>query len=227
MFDNAPFQLINTPRKPAGPKPISENVRTTQPILFLGSHTDDPRQQDLFNPNDYIAAVVPQPTNCQPQPQTETTTMTATQPTHEETAAQLESDLAHFFGGDDQYAHWSRRLIYTAGVQFLAERADCYWLIDAIASYLSGRTRQQIETATDGLQIWRLRVDHSGTPKCTKRSPMAVLTCSRDLMENGETVAECVRQAIPFTDFPLDEIVLYCCANASGIPYTLMLRSEN
>ena len=46
-------------------------------------------------------------------------------------------DLRHFTGGVTRYRHGlNRRVIYTEGVQFLAEKAGAYGLIDVIASYL-------------------------------------------------------------------------------------------
>lgn len=60
MIDNVPFTLTNRRAKPARRNTIP-NIKTTQPILFLGSHTDLPAQQDLFDPNQFIRTVVPQP----------------------------------------------------------------------------------------------------------------------------------------------------------------------
>jgi hypothetical protein len=44
-------------------------------------------------------------------------------------------ELGYFTGDLERYRHWSRRLIYTLGIQHLAERAGAYWLIDLIASW--------------------------------------------------------------------------------------------
>ena len=62
-------------------------------------------------------------------------------------------DLAQFTGTSRYYKHWSRRIVYTDGVQFLAEQAGAYWLIDLIASY------QPIDTE---MQYWMLRADPAG-----------------------------------------------------------------
>ncbi|MFC1762933.1 DUF6876 family protein [Planctomycetota bacterium] len=74
----------------------------------------------------------------------------------------------------------------TDGVQYLAEQAGAYWLIDAIFSH---RRREPF-------QIWTLKknTDDNG----------AVLTMQED---SGEPIK--VRQEMPFTDFPLDQIKLY------------------
>ena len=93
-------------------------------------------------------------------------------------------DLNQFTGSEHYYEHWTNFLCYTDGVQYLAERAGSYWLIDAIASY----------KRKEPFQVWRLKV---------KEDKSAVLTMQED---SGQPVK--VRQDIPFTDFPLSEITL-------------------
>ena len=96
------------------------------------------------------------------------------------------SDLEQFTGTEQYYKHWMG-LHYTDGVKYMAEVAGAYWLLDIIASY---RRREP-------LQIWTLKVNRES-------EPMAVVTMREDA---GEPVK--VRQEIPYTDFPLDEIKLY------------------
>src|SRR5262249_19021920 len=44
------------------------------------------------------------------------------------------ADLQHFTGDLERFRHpLARKVIYTPGVQFLAERGHAYWLIDEIA----------------------------------------------------------------------------------------------
>ena len=107
-----------------------------------------------------------------------------------------ESDLSYFTGTVDYHRHWLGG-VYTDGVQYLAEQAGAYWLIDAIFSY---RRREPF-------QIWTLKknADDSG----------AVLTMQEDSGERAK-----VRQKIPYTDFPLDQISLYLIDNV------LLLTSE-
>ncbi|MFC1765106.1 DUF6876 family protein [Planctomycetota bacterium] len=98
----------------------------------------------------------------------------------------LESDLRQFTGAVNYYRHWTGHGLFTDGVQYLAEQAGAYWLVDAIFSY---RRREPF-------QVWTLKknTDDNG----------AVLTMQED---TGEPVK--VHQDIPFTDFPLDQIKLY------------------
>ncbi len=62
-------------------------------------------------------------------------------------------ELAHFTGDLERYRHWTGRLIYTPGVQHLAERAGAYWLIDLVASH-------QItpNVSAEEFQVWTLTV---------------------------------------------------------------------
>ncbi|MCK1641666.1 hypothetical protein IVA95_30015 [Bradyrhizobium sp. 157] len=44
------------------------------------------------------------------------------------------ADLAHFTGTAEWYRHGlNRRMLYTDGVQYLAEKGGAYWLLDKIA----------------------------------------------------------------------------------------------
>ncbi len=95
--------------------------------------------------------------------------------------------------GETYYTNPIGRMQYTEGVNFLAENAEAYWLIDAIASYQPDLMR------TPGLQdfqVWELAVD------LAKHS--AVLTCRAD---TGEPPV--VTQEIEFTTFPLPSVRLW------------------
>ena len=96
-----------------------------------------------------------------------------------------QSELKQFTGTEHYYRHWTKRIVFTDGVHYLAEKAGSYWLIDAIASY----------KRKEPFQVWVLKV---------KEDKSAVLTMQED---TGQPVK--VRQVIPFTDFPLDEITLW------------------
>jgi hypothetical protein len=123
------------------------------------------------------------------------------------TVQQIVRNMAHAIGTENYTKHslW-RELLFTDGVNQLREDADCYWLIDAIASY----ARKEM------FQLWELTVD---TDKNT-----AVLTMKEDTNE-----AELVRQEIEYTDFPLTEIkfyVEYGSIDGTNCNYILMLPSE-
>lgn len=106
----------------------------------------------------------------------------------------LETGLAQFSGGGDQYQHWTRKLRYTEGVKYLADNAGngAHWLIDAIASY-QGEKALRAERLQE-FQLWELAVAGN----------KAVLTCKEDT-----DAPEVVRQEIEYTDFPLEHITLY------------------
>lgn len=131
-------------------------------------------------------------------------------------AAAITAELGYFTGDSERYRHpLCRRVIYTPGVRHLAEAAGAYWLIDAIASWLTDpalRRASEADERVGVLHFWRLDVDP------LKRT--AVLTAVAD---EGETPF--VTQAIPFTDFPLDHIEVW--AGYDGRDWTLYLPSEH
>lgn len=99
----------------------------------------------------------------------------------------------HQFTGTGNYYRHPLGIVYTDGVQYLAQEAGAYWLIDAIASWqidpviLNDWMLQEI-------QFWKLQVNSDNS---------AVLSCERD------TDDVVLTQDIPFTDFPLESIKLY------------------
>lgn len=98
-------------------------------------------------------------------------------------------DLRQFSGTTQWFRHGlMRSVLYTEGVQYLAEQAGAYWLIDKVATL---QLEQKI--SAEGFQVWKLRVADS----------KATLTCEDG---NDNTV---YREAIEFTDFPLAEIDLW------------------
>lgn len=114
-------------------------------------------------------------------------------------AAEIAAGLHGFTGSDTQYRHWTGKIHYTEGVKWLADHAEAYWLLDAIASH-----QLDPKVKAEEFQVWTLQVaDHK-----------AMLTCEDG---NGREVTH---QRIPYTDFPLREIKLWCEFG------TLMLPSE-
>jgi hypothetical protein len=114
------------------------------------------------------------------------------------------NDLAGFTGSDEFYQHWTRRLVYTQGVLFLAENAGAHWLIDLIASHqLDKRLR------TEDFQLWTLTIRSDKTAR------------AEVLRDSGQPPL--LFQEIEYTDFPVElaaEIKLYV---RDGV---LMLPSE-
>lgn len=113
-----------------------------------------------------------------------------------------QADLQQFTGTENWYRHGLvRSIVFTDGVKFLADRAGAYWLLDEIA--LAQRYAKKV--AAEGFQLWRLKVEADRSAR---------LTCDDG---NGEVVFS---KKIDWTDFPLDEVSLYCTDN------TILLPSE-
>ena len=120
---------------------------------------------------------------------------------------QLLDELRHFYG-TEHYYRTNPGLLVTDGVKFLADTAHCYWLLDMVWSYLP---------------VLRKSRDTFFVVVLTKegvRDPGAIFSIQDDIPAN-QTYAQ---QAIEYTDFPLDEIVLYLSATEEE--FVLMLRSE-
>jgi len=102
-------------------------------------------------------------------------------------------NLDQFLGTENYFRHPG--IQYTDGVQFLAENADCFWLVDAIASY------QPVLRENPRLfdfQCWDLKVADAGGFRS------AVLICT-----DGDSEVPIITQQIEHTDFPLPSIHLY------------------
>lgn len=112
----------------------------------------------------------------------------------------LQSELSQFIGTEKLYRISSRHVL-TDGTKYLAEQAKSFWLFDAIASHLT-------LSHDDYFAVARLVVNGSS----------AVLT----LDDGNDNVF--ASQAIEYTDFPLNEIKLYC--SFDGEHWVIMLISE-
>lgn len=101
---------------------------------------------------------------------------------------ELLTALAHFTGTTQWYRNrMFPAYTYTDGVKFLAEQAECYWLIDYVFSnQLVPEIRGQV------FQVWKIYVvDNKATVKVDDG--------------NGRILKEF---KIPYTDFPLAEFTL-------------------
>lgn len=98
----------------------------------------------------------------------------------------------HLYTGSEQYHKLSAfaKFICTDGVKYVAETADAYWLVDAIASY-------QSKLKNTPFQHWKLTLKGAG----------CVLTC-----DNGNDSKAIITQKISYTDFPQD-IEMYLTDN--------------
>ncbi|EAW33366.1 DUF6876 family protein [Lyngbya sp. PCC 8106] len=124
------------------------------------------------------------------------------------TSEELKASLQGFCGTQTYYTHWLKRFYYTDGVKFLADEAQAYWLLDAIASHQTGKLLSN--PALREIQFWKLQVN-------TDQS--ACLVCLED-----KDAEPAISQTINHTDFPLSEITLYLQSN--GKYWVLMVPSE-
>ena len=112
------------------------------------------------------------------------------------------ADLAQFTGTEYWYRHGLvRSVLFTDGAKYVADKGGAYWLLDEIA------LAQQFEKRVSGeeFQLWHLTL---------KKDQAAVLVCEDG---NGRKLFS---KKIPYTDFPLPEIVLYYTN------HTILLPSE-
>ncbi len=114
------------------------------------------------------------------------------------------NDLDQFTGGGDQYRN-TFGLLYTEGVRYLAEHAECYWLIDVIDSHQPDLRK---DADLVDFQVWELIVN--------PEDRTSVVTCRAD---SGRPPAG--TQKIPWSDFPLPTITLWV---ENGV---LLLPSEH
>jgi hypothetical protein len=110
-------------------------------------------------------------------------------------AAQLtEADLRQFTG-TSQWYRWSilfRNCVLTDGTRYLAEQAGAYWLMDAIASH---QPKALKNANLRDFQVWTLTVkDKTGVLECREDSDTKPI----------------ITQMIPYTDFTLEKIELWC-----------------
>lgn len=110
----------------------------------------------------------------------------------------LEEGLGQFTGTEQYYRNFTG-LLYTDGVQYLAEHAGAYWLIDLVGSY-------QHKLRRVPFQLWELRVNDDKSALVT--------------MREDDGLRAKVRQEIAYTDFPLQRFSWYTVHNV------MMLKGE-
>jgi hypothetical protein len=116
-------------------------------------------------------------------------------------SSSLLAELAQFTG-TTSYTRISRRHLLTDGTKYLADQAQCYWLMDAVASHLN----------EIGTQDWFVLV------KLELQGTTATL-----IYEDGNG-NEQARQSIGYTDFPMEQIKFYACWDSEY--WVIMLPSE-
>ena len=112
----------------------------------------------------------------------------------------LLADLNHFTGTTQWYRNpLFPKFLYTDGVQFLAENAGCYWLIDYIFSH-------QINAKIKGVpfQVWTISTDGG-------QAVIKVEDGNKKVLKSFEPI---------YSDFPFKEYTLWFTDNV------LLLVSE-
>jgi hypothetical protein len=109
-------------------------------------------------------------------------------------------ELLQFTGNEHRHRHAiNRKVHFTDGVKYVAERAGAYWLIDEIALIQPCDKR----VTAEAFQVWRLQVN-------TDRA--ALLVCE----DGNDNVV--YKKAIPRTDFPGEGITLWFTDNTILLP---------
>ena len=111
--------------------------------------------------------------------------------------------LPNFYGTEAYYRYSPqfRNFLLTDGTKFVADAADAYWLVDLFASHLPAYK-------DEGFAVLYLKV----------KDGKAVAQIEDG---NGKVLK---KQKIEYTDFPLDQIVLYCCPQDDN--FVILLPSE-
>jgi hypothetical protein len=107
-----------------------------------------------------------------------------------------------FFTGTTAYHLHAPRVVLTDGAKYVAEHAQAYWLMDAIASYLPVLVNRE----------------HFVVASLAVKNQSALLWLTDG---NYKDIAS---QRIPYTDFPMPDITLFACW--SDDCWVLMLPSE-
>jgi len=116
--------------------------------------------------------------------------------------SELKSALAQFTGTENYYRLYPK-VVLTDGAKYLADETGCYWLMDLYASYLA-------------------RLDlNSNSFACLKLTLQG--TSAQIVIEDGNSHA-LAKQHIEYTDFPLEQFMLY--AVWSSAFWVVMLTSE-
>jgi len=112
------------------------------------------------------------------------------------------SSMLRQFTGTEHYYRLHKEVVLTDGAKYLADEARCYWLMDAIASYI---------------RFFQTK-EYFACCKLVVSNGSAVLTIDDG---NGNILAT---QNIEYTDFPLEQINLY--GVWSNQFWVIMLTSE-
>lgn len=119
------------------------------------------------------------------------------------TKQEILNALPNFYGTEAycRYSPQFKNFLLTDGAKFVAEACDAFWLMDLFASHLPSYK-------DEGFAVLYLKV----------KGGKAVAQIEDG---NGKVLK---KQKIEYTNFPLDQIVLYCCPQDDQ--FVIMLPSE-
>jgi hypothetical protein len=118
-------------------------------------------------------------------------------------AIDIKDTLKEFHGTTGYHKHLfpgRPAILITDGCKYVRDQLNAYWLFDAILSYQADLSRRQIN-----FQVWelkQLRVDLTW-----------LLTCREDT-----GTKPVVRQAIEYSDFPIDYIKIWVIDKVALLP---------
>jgi hypothetical protein len=115
----------------------------------------------------------------------------------------ITKELSQFHGTAEYHKHLfpgKSPLLLTDGCKYVRDACNAYWLFDAILNYQCDKVLKGVN-----FQIWEL--------KHLKIDLSWVLTCRED--SNKKTI---IRQAIEFSDFPLDYIRIWLIDKIALLP---------
>jgi hypothetical protein len=129
--------------------------------------------------------------------------------------AELDVGMAQWTGTTSYTRHgMMRTLLMTEGVMWLQENAECYWLVDAIASHIATNKRLQGEE----FQTWDFKREDDDMAPANHPHMLSVT--------DGNDGPPIVKQEIEYTDFPLPSIRFFVSHDESLEGWVIMLTSE-
>lgn len=107
-------------------------------------------------------------------------------------------DALPSFTGTEYYYKHPFGIKFTDGVKFLATECQCFWFLDIVASY-----QYEPKVKDEEFQVFKLKVneDHSALVEISDGNHNILAT-----------------QELEFTDFPLEEIELWCIDKVCILP---------
>lgn len=115
------------------------------------------------------------------------------------TKQEIINALPHYHGSET-FVRYNNSIL-TEGAKFIADECEAYWLMDLICSH-----QYNPKVRKEPFQVFKLSKNKNNSGATV-------------IIENGNNLMLDL-QGIPFTDFPLDEIILW------RVNETIMLPSE-